>query len=267
VPEELLELKIVRLDRVYRVPIATARQWLAERRLAPDDLVRPVGAERWLKVSLAPELAANGQPAPAAPPAPTARPAAPPASPRPAAAASPSPSRPAAAPTATVAATAATPAAAAGDDDLGIPEPTNQPKRRRRRIIEDTELDMTPMIDVTFQLLIFFMFANQLANPSPIEVPLAKYGKGIMPDGKQAILVDDQGSYYLGEVAKEETAEPSLETLLNQVADNASSAEQPLEVIISAHKAAKHQQLRQLLERLSDVPNIGPIHLGVEEKQ
>jgi biopolymer transport protein ExbD len=152
-------------------------------------------------------------------------------------------------------------------DDLGIPEPTNQRSRRRRREIEDTVLDMTPMIDVTFQLLIFFMFANQLANPSPIEVPLAKYGKGIMPDGKQAILVDQQGTYYLGDVAKQETAEPSLETLLSQVADNASQAEQPLEVIISAHKAAKHQQLRQLLERLGEVPNIGPVHLGVEEKQ
>jgi biopolymer transport protein ExbD len=243
VNDDLLELKIIRLGRVYTgVSVAKVRQWIAERRISADDLVRPVGSERWMKVSLAPELAPT-----AAPPAPTASHG--------------SKAQPAVA-VASAAATEDDPT-----DDLGIPQPTNSRRRRSRKQLEDTEMDMTPMIDVTFQLLIFFMLANNVANHAAIEVPFAKYGKGIAPDGKQAILIDQQGAYYLGEKAEPELAEPSLETLLDQVAENASSAEQPLEVIVSAHKAVHHRRLRELMERLGEVPNIGPVRLGVEEEQ
>lgn len=230
--ETLLDVKIVRIDRVFSgVAVTTVRQWIAERRVLPEDLVRPVGAERWMKVSLAPELApeksaANPEPRPTARPATTEQ----------------------------------------SDGELGIDVPAKSRPRRKRRLLEDTELDMTPMIDVTFQLLIFFIFSNQLANAPPIEVPQAHYGKGIMPDGKQSILIDDQGRYYLGESANDQNLAPTLDQVVSEVAKNAEAAQQPLEVIVSAHKRARHQQVRELVERLGDVQRLGPVHLGVEEK-
>jgi len=233
--DELLDVKIAKTGRVYqRVPLDKLRRWVAERRVLPDDLVRPVGATRWLRVATAPELApsvvaTSGQPPPA-PPKPAAQ------------------------------------RADAAAEDLGIPVPAKSRPRRRFRLLEDTALDMTPMIDVTFQLLIFFMFANQLANPNPIEVPEARYGRGITPDGKQAILVDDQGRYYLGESTKPENIAP-LEQVIRAVADNASSANGPLDVIISAHKASRHDQVRTLMEKLEGVENIGVMRLGVEERR
>ncbi|NLF72586.1 MAG: biopolymer transporter ExbD [Candidatus Anammoximicrobium sp.] len=233
--DELLDVKIVKTGRVYeRVPLEKLRRWVAERRVLPDDLVRPVGATRWLRVATAPELASPAVQAPAQPTSPTRKPAAKPA-------------------------TAAT-------GDLGIPAPAKTRPRRRFRFLEDTTMDMMPMIDVTFQLLIFFMFANQLANPNPIEVPEARYGRGIMPDGKQAILVDDQGRYYLGESTKPENIAP-LEQVIRVVADNAASANGPLDVIISAHKASQHDQVRALMEKLEGVDNIGVMRLGVEERR
>jgi len=232
--DEWLDVKIVKTGRVYeRVPLDKLRRWVAESRVLPDDLVRPVGAARWLRVAMAPELAALPAP-PAVLPPPVRR----------ADGASSSPE----------------------GDDVGIAVPAKSRRRRRFRLLEDTALDMTPMIDVTFQLLIFFMFANQLANPNPIEVPEAAYGRGVMPDGKQAILVDDQGRYYLGESAKPENVAP-LDDLLRAVADNAAAAASPLDVIISAHKRSRHDQVRTLMEKLEGVPNIGVLRLGVEERQ
>jgi len=279
--DELLDLKIVRIDRIYRgLTAATIRQWLAERRVLPDDLVRPVGAEAWMKVSLAPELSpppvADIPPvAPALPKPLPRRPAAntPVAMPRahmappaaPGAATSRAPAAPA--PAATPRMNTVSAGAVAVSEGLGIPEPAMTRPRRKRRQAEDTELDMTPMIDVTFQLLIFFMLANQLANPAPVEVPMARYGKGVTPDGKQSILMDEAGRYYLGEHAGADAVEPSLDAVIRQVSDNASGAPQPLEVIINAHKRVKHQPIRELLEKLGQVPNLGPIHLGVEEQQ
>jgi biopolymer transport protein ExbD len=242
------DLKIMRSGQVYAaLPEATLRRWIAERRVLPDDLVRPVGAMNWLKVSLSPEFAQPAAGQAAARREPIAADA------RQRAAAS-------------AARASAASAAADAADDLGIVTPAKWRPRRRRRILEDTELDMTPMIDVTFQLLIFFMLANRLANAAPIEVPLASHGKGVTPDGKQSILVDEAGVYYLGQLARPDSA-ASLDEVAQEVAKNAGDADQPLEVIISAHKRSKYQSVRELLERLGDMPGLGPIHLGVEEQR
>jgi len=226
-----LELKIVRMNRVWSgLTAEQIRGWMLEGRVKPDDLVRPVGATKWIKASLAPELAGeaislSGE---------------------------------------SVSSTLATGAAAT--DDLGITVPSNRRPRRKRRILEDSAMDMMPMIDVTFQLLIFFMFTQQLANPNPIEVPMAAYGRGVLPDGKQAILIDAEGHYFLGEGTKPEN-ESSLDNLVREVAANARAADAPLEVIISAHKRSVHLPARDLIQRLGEVENLGPVRLGVEERQ
>ena len=51
------------------------------------------------------------------------------------------------------------------------------------------------------------------------------------------------------------------------MADNAGKQSQTLDVIISAHKNAKHRHIRELVEQLEKAPNIGIIRVGVEEKQ
>jgi biopolymer transport protein ExbD len=231
-PEERIDLKVVRSGREYpNLPRSQVLAWLAERRLTGDDLVKSAGARQWWKISMAAELLGT---------------------------------TPGEMPTINQSRWQGEPTDA---DDLGIPAPAKTRPRRKRQLLEDTELDMTPMIDVTFQLLIFFMLTNQLANPSPLLVPEAVYGQGVTPDGKQIVLVDEQGRYYLGENANEENVEPSLDSLLQKVADNAAMSEAPMDVIINAHKDSKHVGMRQLMEKLSEVSNVGAIRLGVEEKQ
>jgi biopolymer transport protein ExbD len=238
--DSFLDLKIVRTGQLYQgVSAGAIRQWVAEGRVQADDLVRPPGASRWMHVAVAPELA------------PASLAANPPVAQSPV----------------TAAASPANVGIGLAGDDLGIVAPARARRRRLLVLPEDTELDMTPMIDVTFQLLIFFMLANQLANPAPIEVPLASYGKGVSPDGKQSILLDAEGRYYLGERADPADAVPSLDALVAEVEKNAADLGQPMEVIINAHKNSHYQHIRELLERLHDLTELGPIHLGVEEQQ
>ncbi|HUY87179.1 MAG TPA: biopolymer transporter ExbD [Pirellulales bacterium] len=222
-----MELKVVALDRVYAgVSSKTLVAWAMQGRIAPDDLVRKAGHEHWHRVADVPELALHLPHGLAREPA---------------------------------------------DDDEEKPEQdvdeaTSWTVRRLRHRGEEAEMDMTPMIDVTFQLLIFFMLTNHLANPAPIDVPEAVYGRGIDAAGRQSIVVDEQGRYYLGDAVSPENLSPSLDSLAGEVARNASAADHALDVIVSAHKKAKYARIKQLVERLGKISNLGKVMLGVTEK-
>jgi biopolymer transport protein ExbD len=51
----------------------------------------------------------------------------------------------------------------------------------RRQVSEerDEHIDMTPMVDVVFQLMTFMLFSVQLAGEGKVEVPRARHGVGV----------------------------------------------------------------------------------------
>lgn len=235
----LLDLKIVALNRVYqRVTIETLVSWAMEGRIAAGDQVRQAGAADWRSVLDIPELAASLPQGlrPRAGGAPGGR-------------------------------------IASADDDAGDAAEhaadvvTQWVAQRPRRRGEEAEMDMTPMIDVTFQLLIFFMLTNHLQNPAPTLVPEAAHGWGVDPEGRQTIVIDRDGSYYFGDVISPDRKAGSLDGLVDEVRGNAAAASEPLDVIISGHKQAKYRAVRELVERLDSVENVGKIMVGVEEKR
>lgn len=226
-PKSTMELKIVALDRVYAgVTGKTLISWAMQGRIAPDDLVRKTGGRHWHCVADVPELAAHLPHGLARGPAPEGE----------------------------------------EEPEQDVDEAASWVVRRSKHRGEEAEIDMTPMIDVTFQLLIFFMLTNSLANPAPIAVPEAVYGRGVDAAGRQMIIVDEQGRYYVGDAVSPENAAASLDALVREVAGNAAASDHALEVIVSAHKAAKYVRVRELVERLGAVSNLGKIMLGVQEK-
>jgi biopolymer transport protein ExbD len=138
---------------------------------------------------------------------------------------------------------------------------------RKRRETEDTEMDMTPMIDVTFQLLIFFMLTHAMMHPAPVEVPEAVHGRGVNVEGQQFVLIDETGKYYLGDFPSDENAVASLDALVQEVQRNAGegSGRASMDVIVHAHKQTKHHYVRELIARLGGAKNIGKIMVGVQE--
>ncbi len=74
--------------------------------------------------------------------------------------------------------------------------------RARRKGSDDDELDITPMIDMTFLLLIFFMVTSTMETPEALAIPESKWGQGV--ESKDAIImtidvIDDAPAVYLSE--------------------------------------------------------------------
>jgi biopolymer transport protein ExbD len=63
-------------------------------------------------------------------------------------------------------------------DDFPVEEDLS-PVMVRRPMRDDADLDITPMIDVTFLLLIFFLVCSTAAMQTSVDLPPAQYGKGV----------------------------------------------------------------------------------------
>ena len=61
------------------------------------------------------------------------------------------------------------------------------PKRKRNK--DDGELDITPMIDITFLLLAFFVVASKMDPQKDIPLPFASYGESVSDQASVTILV------------------------------------------------------------------------------
>ena len=69
------------------------------------------------------------------------------------------------------------------------------PKRKRNP--DDGELDITPMIDITFLLLAFFVVASKMDPQAAIELPKASYGEAVPEKAAVTLMVSlDEGGKY-----------------------------------------------------------------------
>lgn len=127
----------------------------------------------------------------------------------------------------------------------------------RRRTRTDDDMDLTPMVDVTFQLLIFFMVTASFALQKSIEVPTPD------PDKKGAaqqlqILEDLEGTSIrvlidaanVITIDDEPLSDPDrlAETLKDKM-----RKEQKTEVLITANAAALHRSVIAVIDAANDV--------------
>lgn len=59
--------------------------------------------------------------------------------------------------------------------DVEFDEPVRLPKKKN----DDDEMDITPMIDITFLLLIFFLVASKINSEAAVTLPPAKHGLAV----------------------------------------------------------------------------------------
>lgn len=123
-------------------------------------------------------------------------------------------------------------------------------------------INMTPMIDVVFLLIIFFLVSSHLAkqeNSIPLELPEARSGL----DGEQereSVVVNilPNGTRKVAGVAVDDQA---LELLL---LERAQSAQIPLRLKIRTDKKVPYRQLEPVLRAANDA-GIGDIVFSVYE--
>ena len=102
------------------------------------------------------------------------------------------------------------------------------PIPRKKRVSQEAEIDLTPAVDVTFQLLIFFMITASFSLQKAFDVPPAKNSDGIsmnvqveMPDSGVHVEVDRDNVVFVGD-KKAQTYKEVLELLTAEKTANSS---------------------------------------------
>lgn len=127
----------------------------------------------------------------------------------------------------------------------------------RRRSRSDDDMDLTPMVDVTFQLLIFFMVTASFALQKSIDVPTPD------PDKKGAaqqlqILEDLEGTSIKVQIDaanliiidEEPLSDPSR---LADALKDKMRKEQKTEILITANAAALHRSVIAVIDAANSV--------------
>ena len=104
---------------------------------------------------------------------------------------------------------------------------------------EDPDVNLTPLIDVVFLLLIFFMVSTTFERETEISIELPEASGKPMEHQRQMveISIDEKGRYF---VNKEEVINTQLETLKQAIKKAAGGEEKP-RVLLSADKMTPHQ--------------------------
>ena len=148
--------------------------------------------------------------------------------------------------------------------------------KTRTKRAGDGDLDITPMIDITFLLLAFFVVVSKMDPTTIVNMPKAKYGDSV-PEQTSVILVveateEDVPIVYKGKYKKEAAkCSGQIEDVEQQLSDYVKEemANDPLKtsVIIKAERKVKYRHL-DIVKRAvsSELTEEHVIHIGIEEE-
>ena len=139
--------------------------------------------------------------------------------------------------------------------------------RRQANDDRDEHIDMTPMVDVVFQLMTFMLFSVQMAGSDKVDVPRARHGVGVeeaaatfltMPKpagaGVEAVVLLGNGG---GPVA-------TLDQVKAAVAEGLRKGRR--KVVLQADGAVPHGEVLKLAAAVTEVEGV-TLHIGVQEAE
>ena len=132
--------------------------------------------------------------------------------------------------------------------------------RRQRR--EEVGVNLTPLIDVVFLLLIFFMVTTTFTRETQLSIDLPEaQGKPVESVEQQIeILVDEAGNYRVNGEALVDTRMRTLQAAIYKI----SAGDTTLPMTISADAQAAHQDVVQAMDAAGQM---GFVHLSITTVQ
>ncbi len=132
--------------------------------------------------------------------------------------------------------------------------------RRLRR--EETGVNLTPLIDVVFLLLIFFMVSTTFTRETQlsIDLPEAQGKPKESVEQEIEILVDEAGNYRVNGEALVDTRMRTLQAAIYKI----SAGDTTLPMTISADAQATHQDVVQAMDAAGQM---GFVHLSITTLQ
>ncbi len=131
----------------------------------------------------------------------------------------------------------------------------------------DEHIDMTPMVDVVFQLMTFMLLSSQMSGGEVVDVPAAVHGIGVEKDASAIVIVlppseiNARPRILLGDTpgAPEATDDNSLKRYLS---DNVSAGK--ARVIVQADGQVEHGEVLRIASVVSEVEGTS-LHIAVQE--
>jgi len=121
--------------------------------------------------------------------------------------------------------------------------------RRRKRPLEEVSFQITPMIDLTFLLLIFFMVTQKITEQQlqvPVRLPVAISAVPPEKTEREIINLDGEGNFYIGD--RPVTTEELLAHLRMRFVDFP-----PLQIYLRADKDTPTKRIREVVEMATEV--------------
>ncbi len=126
-------------------------------------------------------------------------------------------------------------------------------------------IDMTPMVDVVFQLMTFMLFSMQMTGGEKVDVPPARHGVGV-PESSATFLTllkpTAQGAEPRLLLGHGEGAAVSLEQARKAVADGVKNGRR--KVILQADGDVPHGEVLKVASGVTEVEGV-TVHVGVQE--
>lgn len=153
---------------------------------------------------------------------------------------------------------------------LDEPEP---PVLERSHKVVDAEMDITPMIDCVFLLLIFFIVCSTMEQQSPIELAKARHGRPV--GERESIIISigaggvDEAPVYLADDTSGEPlqgTEDQQRDAIRAAVEKAMQDEAKSDVMIKADRNVAHRDVARVIKAVSQVEGVN-IHLAVFESE
>ena len=135
----------------------------------------------------------------------------------------------------------------------------------RQKERDEIEIDMSPMIDMVFLLLIFFIVASAVIKNEPvkIDVPSAVYAK--VPEkeiGRAMITLAPDGNIYVGPQQKQVTLDDFKEWAAQELTDN-----EEVKFLIRADKTVKYRDTEKVVKACAEVGGLSMIFAAYEASE
>ena len=146
---------------------------------------------------------------------------------------------------------------------------------RRNIVAADEGMDITPMIDITFLLLIFFIVASKMDTGTDVILPTARNGVAVTIDNSSVLTMlggdPDFVDVYRGhdnDLRRIDAIDPIVqEQLIGEYVESQLNTEPPKrQVIIRADKDVKHREVSRILRAVGRVAGVSAYVAVLEDR-
>ena len=133
---------------------------------------------------------------------------------------------------------------------------------RQSRSEEDPEVNLTPLIDVVFILLIFFMVSTTFQKESELKIELPEASGEPAEERKELleIVIDADGHYFIDE---QQVVNTELDTLKRAISKSIGDQTE-LPVVIRADRLTPYESVVRVMDATAQ---LGLVHMSLATNQ